>query len=271
MLRSLRSNSKSANYCSVNLRGNEIDKSSELYVITNLLNSGADGMPAWSLRNDIVIRLKLRSGESPSVVRLWIRISVLSARNPISARRRSEMGRGILPNDSGPVYWIGSGTLLRRPTRDSSRNLPSSHAWETGDPHHRIAPRVRRPRGFVECPRSYCEQALEEVVQILKNLGCRFPKYGRTVRCIGALGFMTTSGRRRSQNCQDKNVEWIMYLLNQMSTVCYQVDQAILPLVFDKGLKYTMKHGAAEYSAPNLATIGLLLAAVLGNFVGGKK
>jgi hypothetical protein len=256
---------------------NEIDTSRELFVITNLLNSGVDEVTSGLFRNEI-IHLNILSGES-----------ALQSASYGSAAWYFTKGLQLLPVDDQKweedcyqmTLGVYSGSAVAHSCigqHDIVQEL-KNQVIHGSQPETPIVELRRVYDAYMDSlsAQGRTAEALTEVVQILKVLGCRFPKYGRTVRCIGSLIHMTTSIDKRTkkiselQPCKETNVDWIMSLLNRMSAYCYLIDPGMLPLVCIKGLNYTLSHGIVEYSTANLASIGVVLAAILGNFAGGQK
>ena len=114
-------------------------------------------------------------------------------------------------------------------------------------------------------------------METLAKLGCKFPKRSMSLHAL--VGFMHTAATVEKTTAKlatmgtstDPKEQWIMYLLDRLATITYQCDPDLLPLAFLKGLRVTKQYGIGVYSAPCLATIGLIVAASIGDLAVGKK
>jgi predicted ATPase len=255
----------------------ETETSRELFIMTNLLNSGAKDMASGSLRNDIIY-LNIQAGET-----------ALHASDFGSAAWYFTKGIELLPVDDQKwdkqwyqmtldLYSGSSVAHFLKGQHDVVEELKHQVILGSG-PETPIIKLRRLYDAHIDSlsAQGRLVEALEVTEQTLKVLGCRFPKSGRTVRTIVALIGLTTTVDKQIKKmaelkpCEDVTVEWIMSLLNRMAATCIQVDPGLLPLAYDRALKYTLNHGISEHSSSNLSCIGMVLAAFMGNFTGGQK
>ncbi|CAB9520243.1 Transcriptional regulator [Seminavis robusta] len=119
--------------------------------------------------------------------------------------------------------------------------------------------------------------AQEKCVEVLALLGCKFPKYARTMYTIGGIFKTEVSVRALVKKIPtlpvmtDPAKQWAMRLLDRCATYAFQNKSDLLTLIILRQLKYTLKYGYADYSPPALCTVGLLLAAALNDLEGSKQ
>lgn len=114
-------------------------------------------------------------------------------------------------------------------------------------------------------------------IEVLSLLDCRFPKRGRLLFTIG--GLMKASKAKQTLEADllsipamtNPSKRWIMHLLDRLTVYSFQNKSDILPLVVFKALKYMLKYGISDYSPPLLCTLGILLAAGLGDNKGSHQ
>lgn len=120
-------------------------------------------------------------------------------------------------------------------------------------------------------------EAQELVMSVLSKLGCKFPKFGRSI--ITASGMMklaatankttSTLDRLKPMECEEK--KWAMHLLDRLLDYAYQCDPSLWPLAVLKGLDLTAKYGQSDMTSPMMASVALILAGCFGNFAAAKK
>lgn len=248
---------------------------SELFIVTNLLNSDMELLTSETLRIE-VCRLNRWAGET-----------ALQSSAYVSATKYFQHGMDVLPE--GNEKWASDYSTL-----SLSLYLGAAEAnFCVGD--HRIveelfqevkamssAPFLKKRRIYDAYVNSLSAQgrtvdAAELSISILKDLGCRFPRYFKAAHSVAGITRILTTVNERTAliaglpPMHDKEKQWVIHLLYRMIIFSYQTDQQLFPLVLIKGMKYSMKYGLAVDCAPIFATIGLVLAAVCGNFEGGKK
>jgi len=119
--------------------------------------------------------------------------------------------------------------------------------------------------------------AQEKCLEILAMLGCTFPTFGWAIHTIGGLMKTKFAVKSLEKELQclppmtDPLHRLVMRLLDRLVTYAFQTKSDIFPLVIMKGLKYTQKYGISDYSPPLISTVGLMLAAELGDLEGGKQ
>jgi predicted ATPase len=248
---------------------------SELFIVTNLLNSNAALITGDALRNE-VCRLNRWAGETS-----------LQSSAFVCATNYFQHGMNVLP--AGKEKWAAGYSTL-----SLSLYLGAAEAYFcVGD--HRIveelfqevktmsdAPFVDKRRIYDAYVNSLSAQgrtvdAAELAISILKILGCRFPRFLKSVHAFAGITRLLRTVNERTAiiaglpPMHDKEKQWVIHLLFRMIVFSYQTDPLLFPLVLIKGMQYTMMHGIAIDCAPIFATIGLLIGGVCGNFEGGKK
>ncbi|CAB9499314.1 Transcriptional regulator [Seminavis robusta] len=119
--------------------------------------------------------------------------------------------------------------------------------------------------------------AQEKCLEVLELLDCKFPKRGWVFHTLGGLIKAEMNVKKIEQAIptlsvmKDPSKQWVMKLLDKLVTYAFQNKSEIFPLVIFKGLKYTLKFGISDYTPPVLSTVGLLLAAALGDLEGCRK
>lgn len=114
------------------------------------------------------------------------------------------------------------------------------------------------------CAEGRPNDARQLCTEILAQLGVHFPKVGRRLHTISSILGMKLSMKRSIPKIanldlmSDDSQVWIMSLLDNLATYCYQTKQDLLPLVILKGLNFTMRNGLTIYTPIFLSTVALL-------------
>ena len=113
---------------------------------------------------------------------------------------------------------------------------------------------------------------------ILLKLGCRFPNRAVNLHVLAGILRVKATLKRctasetilRLPIMDDELHQWMMTLLDKLTTYAYLSNPALLPLVIFKGLRLTLSQGISDYSPPMFAFVGLLLAAFVSDYKGGQ-
>jgi predicted ATPase len=245
----------------------------ELYVVTNLLNTGVASLSQQSTRRVEIANLNLRSGHSAFAM------SAFSA-----AADYLKKGIALLPPDRWDKHYAM--TLEMYSTAAEAAFCCGKHEL-TKQLCDEILESENRP--LLDKRRAYNVQihslnaqsqtssTKDLCVDVLAKLGCKFPKRGRPFYALAGLIRVlatlesTTNKISTLKASRDEHKQWAMYLLDRLTNCTYQCDPELLPLSMMKGLRWTLKYGIADFTAPTLVTFGLMLAGSVGNFAGAKK
>ncbi len=250
-----------------------------LFVVTNLLNRLADPYPQGdalhqSKRTEIA-ELNLQAGR-----RAYVSAAFSSAVDYLA--------RGIKLLPPGEAKWTSG-------HRDMALQLHANYA-ETcfcvamHEETRRVCDDVLALTGLtlIEKRRFYnvrihslgrqnqTSQAMEETLDVLSQLGCRFPKRGRALHAAAGLVLFLSSFKKtvaRIENLppvNDERTEWTFYLLDRLATYSFQHGPDLLPLVFIKALRYTLRYGISAMAGPILSFVGMMLSGSLGDPHGGR-
>lgn len=111
--------------------------------------------------------------------------------------------------------------------------------------------------------------------EVLARLGVHFPRVERILFTLGWLLGMKVSWKRTISNVSnleftsDHRHVWIMSLLNNLTTCCYQTAQEMMPLVIRRGLKLALRNGLTIY-APTFLSSTALVCVIVEDFRGAK-
>ncbi|CAB9496829.1 Transcriptional regulator [Seminavis robusta] len=123
----------------------------------------------------------------------------------------------------------------------------------------------------------HTEEAMEKCIEVLAQLGLKFPKYGWTMHIMASMLKTELSVQTLEKRIlelpvmTDPSRKWAMQLLDMLSTYSYQCQSSMFPLVILKSFQYTIKHGICDYTPPMLCTTGMLMAAVFSDLQGCSK
>jgi predicted ATPase len=111
--------------------------------------------------------------------------------------------------------------------------------------------------------------------EVLARLGVRFPQVGQSLHTLAWMLRMKLCWKRSIPNVtnlefisDDRHV-WIMSLLDNLTTCCYQTAQEMMPLVIIRGFKLTLRNGLT-IQAPIFLTTVALLCVIIEDFHGAK-
>ena len=119
--------------------------------------------------------------------------------------------------------------------------------------------------------------AQEKCTEVLALLGCHFPKHFKFLKTINGMlkaskAKVTLEEELLSMPATtDPTACWIMRFLDRMAVYTFQNKSDLLPLVIFKALNYMKKDGLSDYAAPLLCTMGILLAAGMGDTRGAHQ
>lgn len=119
--------------------------------------------------------------------------------------------------------------------------------------------------------------AQEKCIEVLSLLGCNFPKHFKFLKTIN--GIMKASKAKGSLEDEllskpattDPTQCWIMRFLDRMTVYTFQNKSDLLPLVVFKALNYMRRDGLSDYAPSLLCTMGILLAAGMGDTRGAHQ
>jgi predicted ATPase len=123
-------------------------------------------------------------------------------------------------------------------------------------------------------------EAMVLILDILRQLGCKFPKISASRSLATLAGLARTRATLNSRtpeeiakmpNMKDSLQIEIMKLLDKLATCSYLCGSDLLPLVALKTIRLTLRFGLDKMSPPAFATLGLIFAGVLGDFQAGSK
>lgn len=118
------------------------------------------------------------------------------------------------------------------------------------------------------------QEAMDLVLDILEQLGIKFPK-GKASRLASTLlGVMKAKRKIMSLNAEDitrmptmndPTLLEKMRLLDQLFLAAYLAESDIMPLAIFASTRLTLENGLSEYTAPTFAALALIFGAALGD------
>jgi predicted ATPase len=122
-------------------------------------------------------------------------------------------------------------------------------------------------------------EAIELCLQVLKQLGCSFPKSSFLINAmtiIGVIGFMSKAESRTPEEIatlspmKDRRRIEVMRFLDKLGTYCYLSENILFAITILRRLKYTIRYGVCDSSAINFGGLGMILTGKLFDFQAGS-
>jgi predicted ATPase len=243
-----------------------------LFVVTNHLNTGAGSLSDDSPQRVEIASLNLRSGKAAF-----------------------EMSTFVPAAD-----YLDKGIALLAPSKWKDHNDITLVLYSTATEAHFCIGDFRKSKEYcdevlgldiplLEQRRAYNALVLslaaqakitgakDLCVEVLAKLGCKFPKSGRSFFIMAGVLRTTATIDKTTKKIyylkpmQGEGNGWTLYLLDRLVAYSYQgKNPDLLTFAMLKGLRWTVKYGSGEVTAPILASVGLLLV-IVGDFAGAKK
>jgi predicted ATPase len=252
----------------------EPETSADMYTIVNLLNSVSVNVLPASIKSDLC-KLNLAAGDTAlqssfftSASRYFRNgVDLLPANEDERWHESISVTLGLLSGSAEAHFCIGQHGRVREIFEEVSnrRDIPLLDKRRIFDAYI-----------YSLSAQSRSAEALDLSLDTLKKLGCRFPKFLRSFRSMIGIIMMQRNARKRTEQIRrlgvmrDKQKQWIIHLLYRSVVFAYQVDPDIFPMVLLEGMRCTLQYGIADDAAPILATFGLVVSGVLGDFEGGR-
>ncbi|KAL3912171.1 MAG: hypothetical protein SGARI_001293, partial [Bacillariaceae sp.] len=245
----------------------------ETFVITNLMNAKAESLPVTNERRLEIARLNLVCGKAAMAS------SAFSLATEYFAK-----GISLLPKDAWEKE-LYSVTLELHANAAEAFFCIGDHA-KTEEicntvfavPNATLLEKRRLYNVRVHSlgAQGMTADARDLTLEVLAELGCKFPKRNQSI--------FTLAGVMRNMSSLDKNIKMISQAnvieSEEIQWAIYCKFEAeyegvmtayLLPLVFMKGLRWTIKYGTTDMTSAILGTVGLLFGASLGDFAAGRK
>jgi predicted ATPase len=127
--------------------------------------------------------------------------------------------------------------------------------------------------------RDRMSEAVDLCLGVLKQSGCKFPNKSIPIALSTVVGVVRIKVTVKSRTSEESSKMQFMTdarrienmkLLDKLTTYCYLADNALLPLVVFRSLKWTIRYGLCDYAPPAFATTGGILTGVLFDLQGGS-
>jgi predicted ATPase len=122
-------------------------------------------------------------------------------------------------------------------------------------------------------------KALHLCMEVLKNLGCTFPRCALSVNIVTIANVLKFQSQADSRSLDEianmapmtdrRRIE-VMRLLDKLATYCYLSENILFPVTILRRLKYTLCYGVTDYSAVDFVGLALILTAKLLDFQAGS-
>jgi predicted ATPase len=124
------------------------------------------------------------------------------------------------------------------------------------------------------------EEAIKLCLQVLKDLGCTFPRRACSVNVLTILGVLRLQAKAKSAipeervgklaAMKDRRRIEIMRFLDKLATYCYISENLLFAITILRRLSYTLKYGICDSSPIDFAGFGMILTGKLFDFQSGS-
>jgi predicted ATPase len=255
-----------------------------IFVVVNLLNAGFGGdcdnteskSRKVSKRRIMLAELNLKAA------RKAIKLSAFE-----SAQKYAVMGIKMLPTDRWTKHYLLSLELYSTAAETEGYlgivDKMKLHCNEVLEQKRgKVQDKLRVHNVLMDSLyiREDLQAATTHCLDVLKMLGCEFPKSNLTRRILtlwGAFRIKLTMKSRTAAEVsslpllQEPERIAIMRLLDKLVTYCYVTGNNLLPLVVFRNLRWSLNYGLCLSSPPSFALAGAILAGRLHDYKGGRR
>jgi len=120
--------------------------------------------------------------------------------------------------------------------------------------------------------------ACEILVEVLKELGCTFPRFGQRLTVMRGVLKLQSDTKKHSpedfanhKTITDPEKIYALGMLDKLATFSYFTNTLHLPMSILKSFQWTVQYGTTEYSPVAFALGGLTLCVQLKDYEGGRR
>ena len=238
------------------------DQDKNVFILVNLLNAGNISLPAADANRIFLAELNLKAGTKS-----------LRAAAYTSATVYLDRGINLLPEDHWDKQYDLSLELFSTAAQAHSCSGQMAEANICCEEVHSQLgcplldkQRVNVVRLDVMNAQGQTQLAQVECIQMLSELGCKFPKFGQGFLTIGGLLKMEMSVKSLEKKIlnlpvmTDPSKRWVMLLLDRLCTYAYQNKSDLFGIVIMKAFQCSLKYGRCDYTPTVLNTVGMMLS-----------